>query len=380
MFIVYIIEYILFMDETLLKIQDNLLLIEIVGGSVVALGIFFLAYSTIKSFSQRINTFFASFFSSPKGKEIYNNTVSYYQKWLVLITFLIVVDMTLLIIPKNNFWKYLEYGIGLSIAIMIVWLGSSLFDKLFQAYLSESATSRKINGELLVVANIVADGVIFLIVLSIFAQTHNVNLLALTASLGIGGIAIAFAANQTLSQLVGGIVLYIDRPFVIDDYVGLPDGTFGKIESIGLRTTKIRNSGKGTVTIIPNSSLTGMAIENFTGAKKVVMLMYLTFSRSIPEKEQALIRHEILQSSKDIYGIDSRNTTVSFTQFQSDDGSVITQAQVNFFILGSGEMSMEMRGQLMGMAKENMLIQLQQYDLDFDIQERSINVDAPITI
>lgn len=368
------------MDIVLSIVKDNILLIEIIAFVALVITIMSVTYSTVKLFFQKINMFFSSFFASPKGKEIYIETISYYQRWLVFIFFLIFIDMTLLIIPKNNFLKYLEYGIGLSIAIIIVTLGSRLFNKLSQAYLSESAINRKINGELFVVANIVADGLIFLIVLSVFAQTHQVNLLALTASLGIGGIAIAFAANQTLSQLVGGIVLYIDRPFVIDDYVGLPDGTFGKIESIGLRTTKIRNSGKGTVSIIPNNSLTGMAIENFSGAKKVVELMYLTFSRAIPEKEQALIRHEILDSSKDIFGIDSRNTEVSFTEFQSDDGSVITQAQVNFFILGSGEMSMEMRGQLVNMAKQNMLFQLQQYDLDFEIEEKSINVDAPITI
>ncbi len=298
-----------------------------------------------------------------------------------MTTGLIAVDMILLILPKNIFWKLVESVLGLSIAIIIIWLGSTLFNKFFEAFVTESATAnQKINGELLVVADIIGDAMIFLVVLSVFAQTHNIDLVALTTSLGIGGIAIAFAANQTLSQLFGGIVLYIDRPFVVDDYVGLPDGTFGKIESIGLRTTKIRNSGKGTVSIIPNNSLAGMAIENFSGAKKIVMLMNLTFSRAIAEKEQALIRQEIIESSKDVYGIDAKNTTVSFNEFQSDEGFVITQAQVNFFILGSGKVSMEMRGKLMEMAKENMLIQLQQYDLDVDIQEKSINVDAPITI
>ena len=368
------------MDVVLSIIKDNLLLIEIFACLIFGVIIIFITYSTVKLFSQKVTMFFSSFFASPKGKEIYIETISYYQRWLVFIFFLIFIDMTLLIIPKNNFFKYLEYGMGLSIAIIIVTLGSRLFNKLSQAYLSESAINRKINGELFVVANIVADGLIFLIVLSVFAQTHQVNLLALTASLGIGGIAVAFAAKETLSQLLGGIVLYIDRPFVIDDYVGLPDGTFGKIESIGLRTTKIRNSGKGTVTIIPNNSLTGMAIENFSGARKIVTLIYLTFSREIPEKEQALIRHEILESSKDIFGIDSRNTEVSFTEFRADDGSVMTQAQVDFFILGSGEMSMEMRGQLVNMAKDNMLFQLQEYGLDFEIEEKSVNVDAPITI
>lgn len=72
----------------------------------------------------------------------------------------------------------------------------------------------------------------------------------------MAGVAVAFAAQNTLSKLLGGIVLYIDRPFVVDDYIGLPDGTFGRVESIGLRSTKIRSSGKGTLIIISNNSLT----------------------------------------------------------------------------------------------------------------------------
>ncbi|MEB3282124.1 MAG: mechanosensitive ion channel domain-containing protein [Lyngbya sp.] len=327
----------------------------------------------------KVNNSLFNLFSSAQGREVYTKTTVYYKKWLLFITFLVIVDLILLIIPKTNILKYFEYGLGLSIALIIAWLGSRLFDKFFQVYLLESAINRRINGELLVVGNIIADGLIILIVLLVFAQTHQVNLIALTASLGISGIAIAFAAQQTLSQLLGGIVLYIDRPFIVDDYIGLPDGTFGKVESIGLRSTKIRNSGKGTLSIIPNNSLTQMAIENFSGARKVLTLIYLTFGRKVSGTEEVLIRQQILESSKDIFGIDSKSTQIIFTDFKSDKGDVMTQAQINFFILGSGEMSMEIRGQLLDIAKQNMIFQLQQYGIDFEIVEKSVNVNAPIS-
>jgi MscS family membrane protein len=79
--------------------------------------------------------------------------------------------------------------------------------------------------------------------------------------------------------------------------------------------------------------------------------------------EKALIRQQILDSSKDIFGLDAPSTEVKFTNFQSDDGAVMTQAQVNFFILGSGEMSMEMRGKLLGMAKQNMIFNFSNLEL-----------------
>ncbi|MBP5971442.1 mechanosensitive ion channel [Brasilonema sp. CT11] len=324
--------------------------------------------------------FMTNRFLSPEGRRMYNKVVSSYQNFLILTVVLVLTDLTLLVIPKPNWLNYLEFPLALLVAIMVGWLSSRLFEKFYQAYLQESTLSRKINGELLVVGNIVADAAIFLIILFIFAQTHRINVLGLTASLGLGGLAVAFAAQQTLQQLLGGIVLYIDRPFVIDDYIGLPDGTFGRVESIGLRSTKIRNSGKGTLTIVPNSSLTSMSIENFTGAKKVVYLMYLTFYRQVLEDERAWIRQIILETTREIFGIDSRNTDVIYKDVLQQGKDNITQAQINFFILGSGEMSMEMRRQLLEMAKENISMQLKDYGIAFDLEEKEVDVDAPATI
>jgi MscS family membrane protein len=367
------------MNTIVSKIQENPLLIGMIALAILAIFLLSILGKFMIFIFNKFDSYLSKLFPSKTGVTIYAETTSYYRKWLFSITFLVILDLVLLIIPKSHLLKYAEYGLGLFIALIIIWLGSRLFDNFFQAYLLESAINRKINGELLVVSNIIADGLIILVVLSVFAQTHKINLIALTASLGVGGIAIAFAAQQTLSQLLGGIVLYVDRPFVVEDYIGLPDGTFGRVESIGLRSTKIRNSGKGTLSIIPNNSLTQMAVENFSGARKVLTLVSLTFSRKVSETERALIRQQILESSRDIFGLDSRSTEVNFTDFKSEDGSVMTQAQVNFFILGSGEMSMEMRGQLLGMAKQNMIFQLQQSGIDFEIVEKSVNVNAPIS-
>ncbi|NJO20912.1 MAG: mechanosensitive ion channel, partial [Spirulinaceae cyanobacterium RM2_2_10] len=225
-----------------------------------------------------------------------------------------------------------------------------------------------------------ANLVIIIILIVIFAQAHAVNIFGLFASLGVGGLAVAFAAQKTLEQLLGGIVLYIDRPFVVDDYIGLPDGTFGRVESIGLRSTKIRTSGKGTLTIIPNSALTQLNIENFTGAKKSILLSYLTFERLIPDEEKALIRQIILDSTVDIFGIDSRNTDVTFNEIHLPSNQPKSQAQINFFILGSGEVSMDLRRQLLDIANENIAQQLRDYGIGFSLEERTINVDSPITI
>jgi MscS family membrane protein len=328
----------------------------------------------------KMNELFFERFLSTQTKKIYLQIFSPYQNRLKLIIPLIIIDLFVLIIPKPDWLKYLEFILGLSVAVAVGWLSFRLFDKFFAVYLVESAITRKVNGELLVVVNAIGNVAICIVIIFIFAQTHQINLLGLVASLGVGGLAIAFAAQQTLQQLLGGIVLYIDRPFIVDDYIGLPDGTFGRVESIGLRSTKIRNSGKGTITIVPNNSLTQLNIENFTGARKIVSLVYLNFSKNVPENERALIRQVILESTKDIFGIDSRNTEVSFKDIFEDEKLINTQAQINFFILGSGEMGMDMRRLLLDMAKQNFTMQLKEYDIAFDIEEKPVNIDAPITI
>ncbi|MTJ55548.1 mechanosensitive ion channel [Anabaena sp. UHCC 0253] len=319
-------------------------------------------------------------FFSPQLQKIYEQIITPYQKWLIFTCLLSISDIFLLIVLQKSWLKYIEIPLGLSIAIVVGVLTARLFDKFFNYYLLESAIKQKMNGEILIVSNIIAKGLISIIIFCIFAQTHQINLLGLVTSLGIGGVALAFAAKQTLQQLLGGIVIYIDRPFVVDDYIGLPDGTFGRVESIGLRSTKIRNSGKGTLTIVPNDSLIQLSIENFTGGKKVVSLIYLKFYQEINDNEKALIRQVILESSKDLFGIDSRNTEVNFKDIYHKEKNNTTQAQISFFILGAGEIGMDIRHQLLDIAKQNITMQLQGFGIDFDVADEPVNIDAPITI
>lgn len=319
---------------------------------------------------------------SPQVKEGYQKIVDPYKAWLTLTLLLVLADLIILLFPTPTWAETLEIIIGILAGIAVTLVGSRLFRQLFDLYILGAAiqSKRKVDSEILILIKWLGNAAIIFIVFAIFAQTHRINIFGLIASLGVGGLALAFAAQKTLEQVLGGIVLYIDRPFVVDDYIGLPDNTFGRVESIGLRSTKIRTSGKGTLVIVPNNALTQTSIENFTGAKKVISLIYLTFHRLLPGEEQALIRQIIIASTQDIFGIDPRSTEVKFTEMIKDGEQAITQAQINFFILGSGEVSMDLRRQLLDVANQSIARQLKEYGIAFDIEERTINVDSPITI
>ncbi len=93
-------------------------------------------------------------------------------------------------------------------------------------------------------------------------QQIGINISAILAFGGIGGIAIGFAAKDLLANFFGGLMIYLDRPFKIGDWVRSPDRNIeGTVEYIGWRLTRIRTFDKRPL-YIPNSIFTTIAIEN----------------------------------------------------------------------------------------------------------------------
>ncbi len=297
---------------------------------------------------------------------------------LSLIT-LSVMEVMLLLIPETEWLSWIEFCLSVGITVLSGWLLSRLFRDFFDAKILGITfeSNPKVKGESIFLLRYLGDFAIAITLILVFCISHDINVIGIVASLGIGGVAIAFAAQKTLEQFLGGIVLTLDRPFTVGDYIGLSDGqqgkqgTFGRVESIGLRSTKIRTSGKGTLTIIPNNSLTQATIENFSGAKKVMSVMMIAFPKQLSTDDQALIRQIVMDSTVDIFGLDWRSTEVAFGE---------NNAQISFFILGSNELSMELRRQLLDLATQQITKQLKNQDISFTLDEPTIYVDSPISI
>jgi MscS family membrane protein len=81
------------------------------------------------------------------------------------------------------------------------------------------------------------------------------------AGLGVGGIAVALAAQKTIENLFGGVTLFADRPVRVGDFFRYGDQV-GTVEEIGLRSTRVRTLDR-TVVSIPNAQFSNMALENF---------------------------------------------------------------------------------------------------------------------
>ena len=96
----------------------------------------------------------------------------------------------------------------------------------------------------------------------IFYYFAGINLTAVVAGLGIGGIAVAFAAQKTIENFFGGLFLVWDKPIRLGDYCKAGEYQ-GTVEHIGIRSTQIRTLDR-TVVSIPNGQLSSISVENFT--------------------------------------------------------------------------------------------------------------------
>jgi MscS family membrane protein len=113
--------------------------------------------------------------------------------------------------------------------------------------------------------DLIVVGISILTIFVFLGVVFKVDVVALVTGLGIGGLAIALAARETLENLFASFTLFLDLPFVVGDNIQL-DKVSGDVENIGFRSTRIR-TGDGSLISIPNRLLTAQALENQTKRK-----------------------------------------------------------------------------------------------------------------
>jgi MscS family membrane protein len=328
-----------------------------------------------------LNGLFNQFFN-PKIQTTYQQII---QPNLTLIQIglgLIVIDrgVAQMLSPMQLSW--IEIGLGLILMVILIILGNRIVSNIYKFTLEFDFDNkgRKIDGDLFNLTQLLVKIMITLVVITIFFLVHNINILGILASVGVSGVVVAFAAQKTIEQIIGGLVLFVDSPFKLNDYISLPDGTFGKVESMGLRITKIRTSGKGTVVSVPNNSLTQINVENFSDASKYMSILYVDFPESITSEQQALIRQYILTGTKDIYGLDNQGTDIRFYHVKNNN-EVKIQAQITFFVLSSvSQESLELRRQLLEVASRKIGQKLAEEGIAYQLDKPRFYVNSPISI
>ncbi len=144
-------------------------------------------------------------------------------------------------------------------------------------------------------------------------QSFGYPITGLLASLGIGGLAFALAAKDTLSNVFGSLMIIFDRPFKVGDWVqaGEMEGT---VEEVGFRSTKIRTFSK-TLVSVPNNVIANMAVDNFSRMQKrrVKMTVGITYATTPGQMREVVSRIRAMLA--DHPAVDQEVSLVNFTDF-----------------------------------------------------------------
>lgn len=298
---------------------------------------------------------------------------------------LILVNISINILqPYRSFFEVINFIADFAVAVSAAWLVSKVAKQVIRTYGVSliKLVSQDVNDLILIFENTINVIIGFFTVL-IFAQSKNFDLVALLTGLGIGGIAVAFAAQEALSQILATVVIYLDRPYLPGEYVRInfvvpQEDVYGRIESIGLRSTKLRIAVSNTLLIVPNSLMVTKDIENISRGKKVMVLFFLDFANVLNQSERALVEQAIKDSvNKELFGLDPGSTKVLLFEPENKSG---TQARISLFVMGSNEESMIIRKRLLEIANKSITEKLQAQGLQFNFSEPTIYVDSPVTL
>ena len=149
--------------------------------------------------------------------------------------------------------------------------------------------------------------------LMLILQEFGINVSGIVAGLGVGGLAFALAAKDTLANWFGALMIYTDRPFTIGNWIKTSQ-LEGVVEEIGLRSTRIRTFSK-TVVTIPNRIIADEVIENFSKMPKrrISFKVGVTYDTTPAMLEESVERiRDILRDHSDV---DQSFWLVKFTEF-----------------------------------------------------------------
>ncbi len=137
------------------------------------------------------------------------------------------------------------------------------------------------------------------------------NTTAILAGLGVGGVAVALAAQKTIENLFGGVAVITDRPVVVGDFCKFGDRS-GTVEDIGLRSTRLRTPERTLITV-PNGAFSSMTLENFSRRDKTWFHMTLNLRRDTTAEQVRRLMSAITEMLKRTPKVEAGNRPVRFT-------------------------------------------------------------------
>lgn len=235
---------------------------------------------------------------------------------VLLITVLgVVVGYQQLAFP-DRFSTWADRCFHVAIALSVTWIIAQVLDAAVQGFLLKGDQSgRRTDGThslpgVRTVLRVLVWGLGVVVALN----NAGYDVAALVAGIGIGGLALALAAQETVANVFGGITIYADKPFKAGDRVRV-DGHDGFVREIGIRSTRLQSLA-GPIVVIPNKKFTESVVENVTEepSRRALVELGLVYETPPSKMERAIeVLREIVMANQDIL---EENHIISFNTYK----------------------------------------------------------------
>ena len=279
-----------------------------------AIGIFLVFFLLRKYLVRKIFGFILKLTGKTKT-ELDNYLVMALERPVRLFFAVLGIYLALMYLPLSIETNLLLSKVFRSVLVVLVALG--LYDlagkySVFAAEM-ENLISLKMDKILVPFISKIVKFIIIVLGITVILQEWDYDIDGFIAGLGLGGLAFALAAQQTLSNLFGGIVIITDKPFSIGDWILTPS-VEGTVEDINFRSTKIRTFAQAIVTV-PNSTLANEPVTNWSrmGKRQITFKLGVTYGTPKEKLEKCIA--EIKNMLRQHAGIHQETIFVSFDSF-----------------------------------------------------------------
>jgi MscS family membrane protein len=243
--------------------------------------------------------------------------------WLIVILAWFAIDDAIEV--SGKFETYYEYVLKALFCIHMIGVVYYAVDALGQVLLQYAAkTESKMDDYLIPFANKTLKFLVVVLGVLMVLQSFGLNVMSLMAGLGLGGLALALAAQDTAANLFGSVTILIDNPFQIGDWVKVKDME-GTVEEIGFRSTRVRTFYNSMITI-PNAMMAKETIDNmgvrpYRRVRQIIGIAYETPPDKIKEfcdrcryaiKQDATVNPETVVVNFNGYADSQLNVLVQF--------------------------------------------------------------------
>jgi len=224
------------------------------------------------------------------------------------------------LVYPDNFVKAIDNAYRILIVLDITWVFARLIGGLLEIYLRKDSTGQ--THKMMPIIKRTALVLVWIIGIVMALSNIGVNISALLGTLGIGGIAFALAAQDTVKNIFGAFTIFTDKPFNIGDTIRV-DSFEGTVIDVGARSTKIMDYDKRIITF-PNYKITDANIINISSEprRRVVLNLGLTYDTTPEKMKEALDILKAIPERVENVSSNPSDTTAVFTNY-ADSALVI---------------------------------------------------------